>query len=71
MTPYLDLLADVAAYVPPIDRDGFLEILEVLDKRLLEITTRPRKRELREALHALCRANANRRFAELGVATRF
>jgi len=69
--PYALLVAQVAAYVPPLDRDGFLEVLEVLNARVTEIQVRPRKSDLRLALEALCRARANTRFAELGLKTRF
>ena len=68
---YLGLIREVAAYVPPLDQAGFHETLARLDKRLTEISVRPRKHELRLALHALCRVNANTRFAELNLSTRF
>ena len=69
--PYAHLVAEIAAYVPPLDQDGFHEIRQLIDARLAEISVRPRKRDVRVALEALCRAQANVRFAELGSTTRF
>lgn len=69
--PYLALIDEIAAYVPPQDREGYYEVLAILDRRLLAIAERPKKREPRAALHALMRANVNRWFAEQGLKIRF
>lgn len=69
--PYAQLVADLAAYVPPLDRDRFQETLDRIEAALTEICVRPRKRDMRAALEALCRATANVRLAELGLKTRF
>lgn len=69
--PYALLVAQVAAYVPPLDRDGLQEALDLTHKRLTEISVRPCKADFRLALEALARATANVRLAELGLKTRF
>lgn len=68
---YACLIVELAAYKPPLDREGFAEVLRVLNTRVADISVRPSKCDMLAALEAVCRVQANLRFAELGLKTRF
>ncbi len=70
-TSIAELVSAVSNHTPPLDRVGFHASLDWVDAALSEIPARPSKRDLRQALHAICRARVNARFAELRLRTRF